>query len=57
MSNDKSKKTDSEVSHTRRALIKTAAWTVPVILAVGLPPGNVFAQGSNQFDLPNDRRS
>jgi hypothetical protein len=46
MSNDKSKKTDSEVSLTRRTVIKTAAWIVPVILAVQLPKGNVFVHAS-----------
>ncbi len=45
MSNDKSKKTDSEVCHTRRALIK-AGWAVPIILSIGLPVGNVFANAS-----------
>ncbi len=61
MSTEKTEKNDREVSLTRRTLIKTAAWTVPVILTVGLPSGNVFAQGSNgpdlPNDLPNDRRS
>ncbi len=36
-----------EASFTRRAVIK-AGWIVPVILAVGLPPGDVFAQSSPQ---------
>ena len=53
MSNDKSKKTDSEVSHTRRALIK-AGWAVPIILSIGLPVGNVFAQASPQNHTPNN---
>ncbi len=47
MSTDESKKTDSEVSLTRRALIKTA-WAVPVILSVGLPVGNVFVHASTR---------
>ncbi len=46
MSNDKSKKTDSEVCHTRRALIK-AGWAVPIILSIGLPVGNVFVHASS----------
>ncbi len=51
-------KNDREVSLTRRTLIKTAAWTVPVILTVGLPPGNVFAQASPTIeDTPGIRRS
>jgi len=45
MSNDKSKKTDSEVCHTRRALIK-AGWAIPIILSIGLPVGNVFVHAS-----------
>ncbi len=45
MSTDKNEKTDHEVSLTRRALIK-AGWTVPVILAIGLPSGDVFAKSS-----------
>ncbi len=45
MSTDESKKTDSEVSLTRRALIK-AGWAVPIILSVGLPVGNVFVHAS-----------
>ncbi len=39
------KKTKNEVSVTRRALIK-AGWAVPVILAIGLPNGDVFAKSS-----------
>ncbi len=49
MSTDKSEKTektDRETSLTRRAVIK-AGWAVPVILAIGLPNGNVFAKSSN----------
>ncbi len=45
MSNDKSKKTDSEVSLTRRALIK-AGWAVPIILSIALPVGNVFVHAT-----------
>ena len=45
MSNDKSKKTDSKVCHTRRALIK-AGWAIPIILSIGLPVGNVFVHAS-----------
>ena len=48
MGNDKSgktEKTDRETSLTRRAVIK-AGWVVPVILAIGLPAGNVFSQAS-----------
>jgi hypothetical protein len=45
MSTDKGKKTDREVSLTRRALIK-AGWAVPVILSIGLPIGNVFVHAS-----------
>jgi len=33
-------------SLTRRSVVK-AGWMIPVILAVGLPPGDLFAQGSN----------
>ncbi len=57
MSTEKTEKNDREVSLTRRTLIKTAAWTVPVILTVGLPPGNVFAQASPTIDTPGRRRS
>ncbi len=46
MSSDKSKKTDGEVSYTRRALIK-AGWAIPIILSIGLPVGNVFVHASN----------
>ena len=46
MSSDKSKKTDSEVSYTRRALIK-AGWAIPIILSIGLPVGNVFVHASS----------
>ena len=46
MSNDKGKKTDHEASLTRRALIKVG-WAVPIILAIGLPNGDVFAKSSN----------
>ncbi len=53
MSNDKSKKTDSEVSLTRRTVIKTAAWIVPVILAVQLPKGNVFVHASTIAGRPS----
>ncbi len=45
MSTDKSEKTDREVSITRRAVIK-AGWAVPVILAIGLPNGDVFAKST-----------
>ncbi len=53
MSTEKSEKNDREVSLTRRTVIKTAAWTVPVVLAVGLLPGNVFVQASPQNDTPD----
>ncbi len=46
MSTDKSKKTDSEVSLTRRKLIKTAPWIVPAILAVQLTKRDVFVHAS-----------
>ncbi len=45
MSNDKSKKSDNEVSLTRRALIK-AGWAVPIILSIGLPVGDVFVHAT-----------
>ncbi len=35
-----------EASLTRRTVIKTAAWAIPVILSIGLPTGDVFAKGS-----------
>ena len=41
----KTEKTDRETSITRRAVIK-AGWAVPVILAIGLPNGDVFAKSS-----------
>lgn len=44
-SNGKGKKTDREVSLTRRTLIKVG-WAVPVILTIGLPNGNGFAKFS-----------
>ncbi len=47
MSTDKSKKTDSEVSLTRRKLIKTAPWIVPAILAVQLTKRDVFVHASS----------
>ncbi len=36
-----------EASFTRRTVIKTAAWIIPVILAVQLPPGDVFVHASS----------
>ncbi len=50
MSSDKSKKTDSEVSYTRRALIK-AGWAIPIILSIGLPVGNVFVHASTVQEM------
>ena len=38
--------TKREPSFTRRSVVK-AGWMIPVVLAVGLPPGDLFAQGSN----------
>ena len=38
--------TKREPSFTRRSVVK-AGWMIPAILAVGLPPGDLFAQGSN----------
>ncbi len=55
MSTDKSKKTDSEVSLTRRKLIKTAAtaaWIVPAILAVQLTKRDVFVHASTGGPRP-----
>ncbi len=56
MSTDKSKKTDNEVSLTRRALIK-AGWAIPVILSIGLPTGDVFAKSSMGRGYGQDKRN
>lgn len=55
MSTEESRKKDKEVSITRRAAIK-AGWAVPVILAVGLNAGNVFAQASGGRTRSRSRR-
>lgn len=53
MSTEESKKTDNEVSLTRRAAIK-AGWAVPVILAIGLG-GNTFVHAT-VYTKNGDRR-
>lgn len=53
VSTEESKKTDNEVSLTRRAAIK-AGWAVPVILAIGLG-GNTFVHAT-VYTKNGDRR-
>ncbi len=53
MNTEESKKVDKEVLITRRAAIK-AGWAVPIILAIGLNTGNVFARASNNGNPQNN---